>query len=127
MPLMCLGLAAIAVDSFLVDLPRWPLARRPGDFPGFGQPVLAPAAATVVRAHDAERDHWSRNSVPGLLYLVAEGMVRELLRPGRSRWPAPAVRALPGGRRRPGRRARQPPAVHRRLGGVVAQVRSPQP
>lgn len=61
----------------------WPLARRPGDFPGFGQPVLAPAAATVVRAHDAERDHWSRNSVPGLLYLVAEGTVRELLGPGR--------------------------------------------
>ena len=61
----------------------WPLARRPGDFPGFGQPVLAPAAATVVRAHDAERDHWSRTSAPGLLYLVAEGTVRELLGPGR--------------------------------------------
>jgi len=61
----------------------WPAARRPGDFPGFGQPVLAPAAATVVRAHDAERDHWSRTSVPAMLYLVAEGMVRELLGPGR--------------------------------------------
>src|SRR5215213_4812076 len=34
----------------------WPLARRPDDFPGFGRPVLAPADATVVRAHDRERD-----------------------------------------------------------------------
>jgi hypothetical protein len=158
MPLVYLGLAAVAVDSFVVDLPRWPvlgllavafaiylrvgtvrrppvlvappvaggwlafnspasrvpshhlhaygqtyaidlvhepaggrrpglswwpLARRPADFPGFGQPVLAPADATVVRAHDAERDHWSRTSPPALLYLVAEGMARELLGPGR--------------------------------------------
>jgi murein DD-endopeptidase MepM/ murein hydrolase activator NlpD len=37
----------------------------------------------VVRAHDAERDHWSRTSPPAMLYLVAEGMVRELLGPGR--------------------------------------------
>jgi murein DD-endopeptidase MepM/ murein hydrolase activator NlpD len=37
----------------------------------------------VVRAHDAERDHRSRGSVPAMLYLVAEGMVRELLGPGR--------------------------------------------
>jgi hypothetical protein len=158
MPLIYLGLAAIAVDSFLRDLPRWPLlgllavafaiylrlgtvrrppvevdppvagrwlafnspadrvpshhlhaygqtyaidlvhdpaggrrpglawwpaARRPGDFPGFGRPVLAPADATVVRAHDAERDHWSRTSPPALLYLAVEGAVRELLGPGR--------------------------------------------
>jgi Peptidase family M23 len=61
----------------------WPLARRPQDFPGFGRPVLAPAAGTVVRAHDRERDHWSRTSVPGLLYLALEGTVRELLGPGR--------------------------------------------
>ena len=158
MPLIYLGLAAIAVDSFLVDLPRWPLlallavafavylrlgtvrrppvevaapvagrwlacnspadrvpshhlhaygqtyaidlvhepaggrrpglawwplARRPADFPGFGQPVLAPADATVVRAHDRERDHWSRTSVPAMLYLAVEGAVRELLGPAR--------------------------------------------
>ena len=37
----------------------------------------------MVRAHDAERDHWSRTSPPALLYLVLEGMVRELLGPGR--------------------------------------------
>ena len=61
----------------------WPLARRPGDFLGFGQPVLAPAVGTVVRARGRERDHWSRTSVPGLLYLAVEGAVRELLGPGR--------------------------------------------
>jgi hypothetical protein len=70
-------------DARRPGLAWWPLARRPADFPGFGQPVLAPADATVVRAHDAERDHWSRTSPPAMLYLVAEGMVRELLGPGR--------------------------------------------
>jgi Peptidase family M23 len=65
------------------ELAWWPLARRPEDFPGFGRPVLAPADATVVRTHDRERDHWSRTSPPAMLYLVAEGMVRELLGPGR--------------------------------------------
>jgi len=70
-------------DARRPGLAWWPLARRPADFPGFGQPVLAPADATVVRAHDAERDHWSRSSPPAMLYLVAEGMVRELLGPGR--------------------------------------------
>jgi hypothetical protein len=157
MPLIHLGLAAIAVDSFLLELPRWPLLgllavafaiylrvgtvpppgggghaglgppggleqpgrpgakppparlrvdlrHRPGPrpgrraaprarlvahgpasrgLPGFGQPVLAPADATVVRAHDRERDHWSRTSPPAMLYLVLEGTVRELLGPGR--------------------------------------------
>src|SRR5215213_10734888 len=61
----------------------WPLARRQDDFPGFGRPVLAPADITVVRAHDRERDHWSRTSPLAMLYLVAEGTVRELLGPGR--------------------------------------------
>jgi hypothetical protein len=37
----------------------------------------------VVRAHDRERDHWSRTSPPAMLYLVLEGTVRELLGPGR--------------------------------------------
>jgi hypothetical protein len=60
-----------------------PLARPPRDFPGFGQPVFAPADALVVRVHDRERDHWSRTSAPALLYLVAEGAVRELLGPSR--------------------------------------------
>jgi hypothetical protein len=81
---------AYAIDLVHVpadrDRPRfswWPLARRPAGYPGFGQPVLAPADGTVVRVHDRERDHWSRTSVLGMLYLVCEGLVRELLGPGR--------------------------------------------
>ncbi|MER7894969.1 M23 family metallopeptidase [Streptomyces sp. NPDC096046] len=57
----------------------WPLARRPQDFPAFGAPILAVADATVVRAADGQRDHLSRTSLPGLLYLMlVEGSVREL-------------------------------------------------
>jgi Peptidase family M23 len=61
----------------------WPPARRPQDFPGFGQPVLAPAGGVVVRAHDGERDHATRTSPPAILYLLLEGALRELLGPGR--------------------------------------------
>ncbi|MFJ2968403.1 M23 family metallopeptidase [Streptomyces collinus] len=57
----------------------WPLARHPQDFPAYGAPVLAVAEATVVRAEDRQRDHLSRTSLPGLLYLMLpEGMVREV-------------------------------------------------
>ena len=45
--------------------------------------MLAPAGGVVVRAHDRERDHWSRTSPPAMLYLLLEGAPRELLRPGR--------------------------------------------
>ncbi|MBO2450064.1 M23 family metallopeptidase [Actinomadura barringtoniae] len=55
-----------------------PLARPAKTFPGFGQPVLAPADGVVVRASDWQRDHWSRNSWAGLIYLFAEGSIREL-------------------------------------------------
>lgn len=62
----------------------WPLARRPGDFPSFGQPVHAPADGTVVRVHSRERDHWSRTSWWGLAYMfLVEGIVRELTGPSR--------------------------------------------
>jgi murein DD-endopeptidase MepM/ murein hydrolase activator NlpD len=61
----------------------WPLARRPEDFPAFGQPILAPAHGIVVRTHDRERDHWSRTSLPAMLCLLLEGAIRELLGPGR--------------------------------------------
>jgi hypothetical protein len=70
------------------DRPRpafswWPPARRPRDFPGFGQPVHAVADGVVVGVHDRQRDHWSRNSWPGLLYLAVESVPRELLGPRR--------------------------------------------
>ena len=58
----------------------WPLVRRPGAFPGFGQPVLAPVTGDVVRAYGAARDHLSRTSPIALLYLLVES-VRELLGP----------------------------------------------
>ncbi|MGW6731937.1 M23 family metallopeptidase [Streptomyces sp. NPDC055013] len=57
----------------------WPIARRPQDFPAFDEPILTVADATVVRAVDGQRDHLSRNSLAGLLYLMLiEGSVREM-------------------------------------------------
>ncbi|WP_079052059.1 M23 family metallopeptidase [Streptomyces regalis] len=59
--------------------PLWPLARRNSAFPAFGAPLLAVADAIVVRATDTQRDHLSRTSLPGLLYLmVLEASVRDL-------------------------------------------------
>ncbi len=58
----------------------WPVARRPGEFPGFGEPVVSPVDGTVVRAVDLMRDHWSRTSPLGMLWFLLEG-VRELLGP----------------------------------------------
>ncbi len=58
----------------------WPLARRPEEFPGFGQPVRSPAPGTVIRAVTRRRDHWSRTSWPALIYLLLEG-VREFFGP----------------------------------------------
>jgi hypothetical protein len=59
---------------------RWPLAARPETFPSFGRAVVAPADGVVVQASGWQRDHWSRNSWPGIAYLLVEGMVfRQLL------------------------------------------------
>ena len=58
----------------------WPIARRPQEFPAFGQPVLSPVDGVVVAASTAARDHWSRTSPLALAYLVLEG-VRELAGP----------------------------------------------
>ncbi|MCX5227560.1 M23 family metallopeptidase [Streptomyces sp. NBC_00233] len=48
----------------------WPVVRRSEDFPAFGAPLLAVADATVVHAEDGQRDHLSRNSLLGVLYLL---------------------------------------------------------
>ncbi|MFJ3969553.1 M23 family metallopeptidase [Streptomyces parvus] len=58
----------------------WPLFRRNRAFPAFGAPLLAVADGTVVTASDGQRDHLSRNSLPGLVYLMLiEGTVRSYL------------------------------------------------
>lgn len=38
------------------------------NFPGFGRPVLAPIAGTVVAVHDGERDHEAFRGFPSLGY-----------------------------------------------------------
>ncbi len=50
----------------------------PEIFVGFGRPVLAPVAGTVVAVHDGEPDHESRRSQPALLaYALSQaGRVR---------------------------------------------------
>jgi murein DD-endopeptidase MepM/ murein hydrolase activator NlpD len=60
-----------------------PATRAPDEFPGYGQPVLAPADGTVVRVRDRERDHRSRSSWPGLLMWFGEAVGRELAGPRR--------------------------------------------
>ena len=51
---------------------------EPSRFPAFGEPVLSPAEAVVVRAVDGCRDHRSRSSWPALLWFFAEAAVREV-------------------------------------------------
>jgi hypothetical protein len=59
----------------------WPPARPPRRFAGFGQPVYAVADGVVVKATGWQRDHWSRNSWLGLVFVFAEGTVREVFGP----------------------------------------------
>ncbi|OEU86370.1 peptidase M23 [Streptomyces abyssalis] len=56
----------------------WPLARRPQAYPSFGRPVLAPAGGVVVATAGEQRDHLTRTSLPGVLFLGLEGFVRGL-------------------------------------------------
>ncbi|MEU6080037.1 M23 family metallopeptidase [Streptomyces sp. NPDC047108] len=57
----------------------WPLARPSGDFPAYGQPVLAVADATVVRVRSGRRDQGlSRNSWLALIPFFIEGAFRDL-------------------------------------------------
>src|SRR5699024_8023144 len=56
----------------------WPPMRRPGTFPSFGQPVLAPFDGVVLQARSRSRDHLTRLSPLGLIYLLVESFVRSL-------------------------------------------------
>ncbi|WP_408055461.1 M23 family metallopeptidase [Streptomyces radicis] len=74
-------------QTYAIDLARrpapepvwlWPLTRRPESYPSFGEPLTAPAAGTVVAAVDTQRDHLTRTSLAGLLYVLGEAFVRSL-------------------------------------------------
>ncbi|MFE6165696.1 M23 family metallopeptidase [Streptomyces sp. NPDC056486] len=71
-----------AIDLALRPAPEfvwwWPVVRRPESYPSFGEPLLAPAEARVVAVSDAQRDHFSRSSLGGLLYILIESFVRSL-------------------------------------------------
>ncbi|WP_208298564.1 M23 family metallopeptidase [Streptomyces liangshanensis] len=59
----------------------WSLGGRPDRYPAFGRPVLAPGDGVVVAVAGRQRDHFGRDSLPGLAYLFLEGFVRSLGRP----------------------------------------------
>ena len=67
----------IGVDHSGRSAPRgWRAAlatERPEDFVGFGRPILAPLAGTVVAVHDGELDHRARRSPPAAIpYLLTQ-------------------------------------------------------
>ncbi|MCE0534546.1 M23 family metallopeptidase [Kineosporia rhizophila] len=59
-----------------------PALRPNHQYPAFGQPVLAMIDGEVVKASGWRRDHRSRSTTAALLYMFAEGMVREIGGPG---------------------------------------------
>ena len=58
--------------------PPWAPMRGPEGFPSFGQEVLSPVDGEVIAVHGTSRDHLSRLSLPGIVYLLLEGFVRSL-------------------------------------------------
>ena len=52
------------------------------EYPAFGQPVFAMIDGTVVRASDWRRDHHARSNGLGFIYMMVEGIVREMGGPG---------------------------------------------
>lgn len=49
----------------------WP--ERPERFPGFGRPILAPIAGTVVATHHDEPDHQAHRGFPSIGYALGQG------------------------------------------------------
>ncbi|WP_024794914.1 M23 family metallopeptidase [Tomitella biformata] len=60
-----------------------PAMRPAADYPAFGQPVRAMVAGTVVRVDDRQRDHRARSSLAAVLYMYAEGAIKEFGGPRR--------------------------------------------
>lgn len=58
------------------------MMRASAEYPAFGQPVLAMIDGTVVRTSDWRRDHRARSNGWGIMYLMLEGMLREIGGPG---------------------------------------------
>ncbi|GHC90115.1 hypothetical protein GCM10007079_36170 [Nocardiopsis terrae] len=75
------ALGLVAEDGTRPDIAWRPLSRPPEDFPAFGARVYAPADGTVVRVHDRQRDHRSRNSWLWLFGTVVENTLREFRGP----------------------------------------------
>lgn len=75
------ALGLVVEDGTRPDIAWRPLSRPPQDFPAFDMVVYAPAEGTVVRVHDRQRDHRSRNSWPWLIGSVLENTLRELKGP----------------------------------------------
>lgn len=46
------------------------LPDKPDDYPCFGADVVSMAAGTVLRVHDAQRDHRCRNTWPALIFMM---------------------------------------------------------
>lgn len=77
-------------QAYAIDLVHEPLDQdRPefgsgaamrdvADYPAFGQDVRAMVDGVVVTAHDRQRDHRARSSMAAVIYMMAEGMLREL-------------------------------------------------
>lgn len=54
----------------------------PIEYPAFGQPVYSMIDGTVVRASGWRRDHRARSNTWGVVYMMIEGVLRELGGPG---------------------------------------------
>ncbi|HLR56990.1 MAG TPA: M23 family metallopeptidase [Beutenbergiaceae bacterium] len=55
-----------------------PAMRRPEDYPAFGAPVYSMVSGTAVAVVDRRRDHRARSNWLSVLYMLLEGMVREV-------------------------------------------------
>lgn len=68
-----------AIDFVGVDdrgrsaAPTRRLSQPADSFAGFGRPILAPVAGTVVSVHDGELDHVGRRSLALIPYLLGQG------------------------------------------------------
>ena len=56
--------------------------RAVSEYPAFGMPVFAMLDGEVVRASGWRRDHRARSNIWGVVYLMVEGMIREVGGPG---------------------------------------------